>query len=69
MKSNPHYKLKVKQRNGAVGETEVGRAWVNDDHSLSIQLNPCVVLSWRDDVYITAFPIEYKEKKTDAPNQ
>jgi hypothetical protein len=30
--------------------------------SMSLSLDPCVVLSWKDDVVINAFPVEFKEK-------
>jgi len=51
----PTHTIKVKEKEGSA-QGEVGRAWLNDDGSLSIQLNPGVVLSWNDGLLITAFP-------------
>lgn len=51
----PTHILKVKERNGQ-RKCNVGVGWQNEDGSISIQLNPCVVLSSRDDVYISLFP-------------
>jgi hypothetical protein len=51
----PTHVLKVKERRGSA-KGEVGVAWLNEDGSLHVILNPCVVLSWNDDVHITLFP-------------
>ena len=53
----PDFRLSIKHRvTGAAGV--VGAAWKDDRGFLSIRLNPGVVLSWQDDVYINLFPIE-----------
>lgn len=36
--------------------TSAGVAWANNDGSLSIHLNPGIVLSWKDRLTIIAFP-------------
>ena len=51
----PTHVLKVKDRNGSV-KGEAGVAWLNEDGSLHIILNPCVVLAWNDNVHLTLFP-------------
>lgn len=51
----PDYKLKIlDKKTGTKGE--VGAAWLNEDNSISIQLNVCVVLERKPDVVITLFP-------------
>ena len=57
----PTHILKVMQREGK-GKGRIGVGWLNDDGSMSLSLDPCVVLSWKDDVVINAFPVEFKEK-------
>ncbi len=56
---SPDYQLKARDKHSKA-QTVVGRGWSNEDGSLSIQLNPCVTLSWRDEIFITAFPIDPK---------
>lgn len=53
----PTHLLKVKEREGE-GKTTIGAGWMRQDGSVSIVLNPCVVLSWQDNVIIHLFPIE-----------
>lgn len=53
----PTHRLCVKEKNGK-GTTLVGAGWEDADGHISIRLNPCVVLSFADDVIITLFPIE-----------
>lgn len=51
----PTHRLRVKEgKNTAT----VGVAWVCDDGSFTIRLNPCVVLDWKDNVLLKLFPIE-----------
>ncbi len=54
----PTHLLKVKERNGKRACT-IGVGWWKDG-TMSIQLNPCVVLKWTDDVLINLFPIDEK---------
>jgi hypothetical protein len=51
----PDYVVKVKERNSEA-RTQIGAAWAREDGSVTIKLNPCVVISWKDDVYITLYP-------------
>jgi hypothetical protein len=57
----PTHKLRVKEREGK-GTNSIGVGWLNKDGSMRIHLNPCVVLSWTDDVHITLFPIGTKKE-------
>lgn len=52
----PTHRLKVLLK-GSKRTTTVGAAWQRDDGSLSITLDPCVVLSWTDPVTISLFPV------------
>ena len=62
----PTHLLKVKQRDGD-GKTTVGVGWLNEDGSMSLALNPCVVLSWTDNVMINAFPVELEKDEEPPP--
>jgi hypothetical protein len=53
----PTHFLKIKERPPGKAMTQAGRAWLNEDGSMSIQLNPCIVFSSHDDVFITLFPV------------
>lgn len=53
----PTHVVKVKERNGK-GGTIIGVAWQNEQGWLTVKLNPCVVLTWKDDVHIKIFPVE-----------
>ena len=61
MSKSPTHVLKVKQRDGKASG-RVGVGWLNEDGSMTLSLDPCVVLSWKDDVMINAFPVEFREK-------
>lgn len=52
--------LKVKVK-GSDAHNTVGVGWLNEDGSMSLSLRPCVVLSWQDNVSITAFPDKPRE--------
>jgi hypothetical protein len=54
---DPTHVLKVKEKPPGKTVTHAGRGWLNEDGSMSIQLNPCIVLSSRDEVFITLFPV------------
>lgn len=52
----PNYRLKfLNKRTEAHGE--IGAAWLNEDQSLSIVLNPLVVLPQSPDLVLTLFPV------------
>jgi hypothetical protein len=57
----PDFKLRIKQRDGDYSTT-AGVGWENRDGSISIMLNPCVVLSHADNVFIGLFRIEERSK-------
>ncbi len=55
-----------------VQKGKVGAAWVNDDGTIDISLNTCVVLSAADGFKLTLYPnddsyIPKKKKKTTEP--
>jgi len=52
----PDYILSVKVKDAAASKRRLGAAWQNNDGSVSIQLDPCTVISWKDNVYMTLFP-------------
>lgn len=63
MPRQPDYRLHVKYK--STEETaRVGAAWVNPGGSISIRLDPCVVLQRDPDLLITLFPID---KGSEAP--
>jgi hypothetical protein len=49
----PTHDLKVVLNDGTTGTT--GAGWQNEDGSVSIQLDPCVVLDRRDVRHLTLF--------------
>jgi hypothetical protein len=64
--SKPTHKIKAKGKvRGHERSHVVGVGWLAANGSLSIQLNVGVVLSWTDDVLLTAFPIDPKDKDND----
>ncbi len=42
---------------------EVGAGWINADGSISIRLNPCVVIHANPDQVLTLFPCDRPKKK------
>lgn len=58
----PTHRLKVLNKFDDA-RTEVGAGWLNADGSLSITLNPCVVLTRDTNIVITLFPIDRKQVK------
>lgn len=59
----PDLELSVKLKGGSSTCRNAGRAWMNADGSISIQLNPGIHLSWNDGCHISLFPIERRPKK------
>ena len=55
----PDYKLKVKDEK-TERWMEVGAAWKNNNGSISVRLNACVVLSERSGVEPVLFPAEWE---------
>lgn len=51
----PDYVLKVLNKDNE-GRCNVGAGWKNEDGSVSIQLNPCVVLQYDPQIVLTLFP-------------
>lgn len=55
----PTHRLKVLNKVTDL-KGEVGAGWLNKDGSITIQLNPCVVLHPHPDLVVTLFPV-FKE--------
>lgn len=66
MSKQATHNLKVKVKSGhREGSTSIiGGCWLNNDGSLSIQLNVGVTLKWDDNIHITAFPRDAQKKMT-----
>jgi len=56
----PHFDVCVKTKDGVVPERKgkIGAAWVQDNGSINIRLNTCVVLAESDNLIINLFPIK-----------
>lgn len=61
----PTHVIKVMDRDRPEkGGNAVGVGWANEDRSLTIHLNIGVVLSWKDNLAITAFPMRPTQTQT-----
>lgn len=59
----PTHKIRIRPRQGGVSAI-AGRAWWNPEkNQLSIQLNTGISLSWNDDIYIIAVPMDQKDEE------
>jgi len=67
----PDYRVGVKTKQGAgkSGQGTIGAAWKEDDGTISIVLNPCVVLRFEDDVVIRLFPNDYVPRARREPTK
>jgi len=61
--AKPSHVVMIKKKDGKFYH-RVGAAWEDDRGFLSIKLDPCIVLSDRDDIFINIFP-----NKDRPPNQ
>jgi len=57
---SPDYQIKAMTRPGSLPLRlgRIGAGWSNPDGSISIKLDPFVVISAADDLIITVFPID-----------
>lgn len=62
MAKRPDFNLCVKPKEGPGVNTKIGVAWSDEQGRFSIKLNPCVVLSHADDVWISLYPADYQEQ-------
>jgi hypothetical protein len=62
----PTHRLSVKSRTDR-GQGVIGAGWMREDGSISISLNPCVVLSHDDDVMIFLFPNDEERRPRSRP--
>lgn len=51
----PTHRLKVLDKSNE-GTTDAGAGWLNANGSITIQLNPCVVLKRKKKLVLTLFP-------------
>lgn len=64
MNKKPTHNLTVKSKNGKGAFSVVGACWWDaEKQSMGIQLNPCVVLTAKDEVWISAYPNRESFKK------
>lgn len=54
--AKPTHYLYVKRKDGKSKAMCVGAGWMNEEGWISVQLNPCVTLTDREDVYINLYP-------------
>ena len=52
----PTYRLSIKKREPEKGQGVIGAGWLDEDGTISIVLNPCVVLTSESNVTIKLFP-------------
>ena len=62
MSRRPDYNVCVKPKEGGNAYTKIGGAWKDDQGRISITLHPCVVLSAKDDVWISLYPNNYQNQ-------
>lgn len=60
--AKPDYFLYAKKKGSKAG-AKIGAAWDTDWGSISIKLNPCVVLTDRDDIYINLYTATTEQPK------
>lgn len=61
----PDLRLRVPRGEGEKTKWfDVGAAWANKDGSISIKINPCVVLT--DQTTLMLYPMEKKQKSPDG---
>ena len=63
MAKRPDYNLCVKPKEGPGVNNKIGVAWRDDQDRISIKLNPCVVLSHTDEVWISLYPADYQGQR------
>lgn len=68
--TKPDYDLSVKRRSREdKASTRAGAAWINDDGSISVVINPCVVLTDNKDYIIRLFPSKNFNKSDPSDGQ
>ena len=58
----PTHKLVAKRIGKDKSGMPIGVAWQNEQGWISIKLNPCVVISHNDEVYLSLYPIKPEEQ-------
>lgn len=57
----PDYRLKAMNKATGVKNRNVGAAWVNEDGSISIDIDAFVVLPGGPELVLTLYPVEHRE--------
>lgn len=56
MAGPPTHIVMVKKKDSKAPATRVGVGWLNDKGWMGLKLDPCVVLTDRDDIYLNVYP-------------
>ena len=57
----PEYRLKILNKVTNKRNNDAGAAWVNKDNSITVVLNPGIVLTENVDLVYTLFPVDRSE--------
>jgi hypothetical protein len=68
MAARPDWIVQVSKKEGD-DRTIVGAAWNTEHGGISIRLNPCVILTDRDDVWILLKPNAFKDEEKHPPRR
>jgi hypothetical protein len=64
----PTHALVAKRRNTEEPGRRIGVGWENDKGWIGIKLNPCVVISHNDDVWLNIYPIDPQHDEPPMPD-
>jgi hypothetical protein len=65
----PTHALVAKRRGGSGPGRRIGVGWQNEKKWISLKLNPCVVISHSDDVYLSIYPIGQDHDEPPMPEK
>lgn len=65
----PTHALVVKRKNGDGPGRRIGVGWMNNRGWISLKLNPCVVISHNDDVYLNIYPTDQNRDEPPMPDE
>lgn len=57
----PEYRLKILNKVTNKRNNDAGAAWINKDNSITVVLNPGIVLTENADLVYTLFPVDRSE--------
>jgi len=58
----PHYRLKILNKKSNTKNPNAGAGWINKDGSISLILNPAVILTESENLIYMLFLNDYKEE-------